>query len=220
MADLQPPQSTITTTTTTTTAATDNNNRPVAIIHHLPMFSLSFFPWISEIVNPIHVSDPLFSIHGPRARAVIVLGPSPLKSEHLDQYPSVEIVIGTSAGVDHIDLAECSRRNIKVTGAGDAFSEDVADYAVALLLDVLRRVSAADRYVRNGLWPVNGEYPLGNKVTSLEVWGESHTTRVQIRRVTFMRYPDFRSSPSVAGSRPVWKDPVYGIHFPAGRVQP
>ncbi|KAJ9550008.1 hypothetical protein OSB04_022551 [Centaurea solstitialis] len=154
MADFQPPQS-ITTT---------KNNLPIAIVHHTPIFNLSSFPWILEIVNPIDASDPLFSIHGPSARAVIVLGRSPLKSEHLDQYPSVEIVIGTSAGIDHIDLAECRRRNIKVTGAGDAFSEDAADYAVALLLDVLRRVSAADRYVRNRLWPVNGEYPLGNKL--------------------------------------------------------
>ncbi|KAI3727558.1 hypothetical protein L6452_16174 [Arctium lappa] len=154
MADSQPLQST----------TTIDNDLPVAIIHHLPIFNLSFFPWITEIVNPLDPSDPLFPIHGPSARAVIVLGSSPLKSEHLDQYPSVEIVVGTSAGVDHIDLAECRRRNIHVTGAGDAFSEDVADYAIALLLNVLRRVSAADRYVRAGLWPVNGDYPLGNKL--------------------------------------------------------
>ncbi|XP_024994435.1 glyoxylate/hydroxypyruvate reductase HPR3 [Cynara cardunculus var. scolymus] len=154
MAGPQPLESTFTT----------DNHLPVAIIHHLPIYTLSIFHWIKEIINPLDPSDPSFLIHGPSARAVIVLGPSPLKSEHLDQYPSVEIVVGTSAGVDHIDLAECRRRNIHVTGAGDAFSEDVADYAIALLLDVLRRVSAADRYVRSGLWPVIGDYPLGNKL--------------------------------------------------------
>ncbi|KAJ9550007.1 hypothetical protein OSB04_022550 [Centaurea solstitialis] len=148
----------------TTTATNGNDNRPIAIVHYIPIPNLSFFQFISETVNLIHASDSLFSIHRPSARAVVVLGSTPLKSEHLDQYPSVEIVIGTSAGLDHIDLAECRRRNIKVTGAGDAFSEDVADYAVALLLDVLRRVSAADRCVRTGLWPVNREYPLGNKL--------------------------------------------------------
>lgn len=80
------------------------------------------------------------------------------------QYKSVECVFGTSAGIDHVDLAECWCRNIRVTSAGDAFFEDGADYAFGLLIDVLRQVSGSDRYVRAGLWPVKDEYPLGNKV--------------------------------------------------------
>ncbi|XP_023772100.1 glyoxylate/hydroxypyruvate reductase HPR3 [Lactuca sativa] len=151
--DSQQPQSTVET----------GNNLPFAIIHRLPTFNFSF-SWAKGIVNPIEPSDPLYPIHRLSARAVIVLGPSPLKSEHLDQYPSVECIFGTSAGVDHIDLAECRRRNIRVTSAGDAFSEDGADYAIGLLIDVLRLVSASDRFVRAGLWPVEGIYPLGNKV--------------------------------------------------------
>ena len=47
--------------------------------------------------------------------------------------------------------------------AGDLFSEDVADMAVGLLIDVMRRISAADRYVRGqsacGQW----DFPLGSK---------------------------------------------------------
>lgn len=72
--------------------------------------------------------------------------------------------MGTSAGFDHFDLDECRRRGIRVTGAGDSFSDNVADFAIGLLIDVLRRVSAADRFVRAGSWPVKGEFPLGSKV--------------------------------------------------------
>lgn len=36
--------------------------------------------------------------------------------------------------------------------------------AVGLLLDVWRRVSAADRYVRAGRWVRDGDFPLGLKV--------------------------------------------------------
>ncbi|CAH1415593.1 unnamed protein product [Lactuca virosa] len=139
------------------------SNLPFAIIHRLPNFKFSL-SWAQDIVNLIEPSDPLYPIHGPSARVAIDIGPSPIKSEHLDQYPSVECIIGTSAGVDHIDLAECRRRNIRVTSAGDAFSEDGADYAIGLLIDVLRRISASDRYVRAGLWPDKGDYPLGNKL--------------------------------------------------------
>ena len=87
-----------------------------------------------------------------------------MTSEILDQLPSLECVVGSSVGVNHIDVAECCRRGIKVTSAGDAFTEDVADYAVGLLIDVLRRLSTADRFVRVGMWASKGDYPLASKV--------------------------------------------------------
>ncbi|CAN1165985.1 Glyoxylate/hydroxypyruvate reductase HPR3 [Linum perenne] len=99
--------------------------------------------------------------------AVLCVGPPPpVTSDFLDLFPSLGIVVCSSVGVDHVDLAECRRRGVAVTNAGSAFAEDVADYGVALLIDVLRKVSAADRYVRAGSWPVKGEYPLGSKVCS------------------------------------------------------
>lgn len=73
-------------------------------------------------------------------------------------------MITTSTGVNHIDLECCRSRGIAVANAGTSFTEDVADYAVGLLLSVLRKVSSADRYVRKGLWPLHGDYPLGSKV--------------------------------------------------------
>ncbi|KAG6529640.1 hypothetical protein ZIOFF_011853 [Zingiber officinale] len=78
--------------------------------------------------------------------------------------PSLGFVFTTSVGVDHIDLAECARRGIAVANAGTIFSRDVADYALGLLVDVLLRVSASDRYIRRGLWPVAGDFPPGRKL--------------------------------------------------------
>ncbi|KAI4996665.1 hypothetical protein ZWY2020_051585 [Hordeum vulgare] len=71
----------------------------------------------------------------------------------LDAAPSLRCVVTTAAGLDHIDLAECARRGVAVANSGEVYSTDVADHAVGLLLDVLRRVSAAERYVRRGSWP-------------------------------------------------------------------
>ena len=84
----------------------------------------------------------------------------------LDAVPSLGFVFSTGAGVDHIDLHECARRGVAVANSGTVYSADVADQAVGMLIDVLRRVSAAERFVRRGLWPVQGDYPLGNKVPS------------------------------------------------------
>ncbi|MBA0806142.1 hypothetical protein Gohar_005609 [Gossypium harknessii] len=61
-------------------------------------------------------------------------------------------------------LQECYRRGIAVTTAGQVFTEDVSDFAVGLLPDVLRSMSASDRYVRSGSWVAKGAYPPGIKV--------------------------------------------------------
>lgn len=78
--------------------------------------------------------------------------------------PSLRLVVTASAGINHIDLPECHRRGIAVTNSGNVFSEDGADAAVGLLIDVWRKISAADRYLRQGFWPNIGGYPLGSKV--------------------------------------------------------
>ena len=88
----------------------------------------------------------------------------------LDAVQSVRCVVTTGTGVDHIDQAECARRGVAVANAAGVYSSDVADHAVALVIDVLRRVSAADRYVRRGLWPERGDFlPLGSRLRGKRV---------------------------------------------------
>lgn len=102
-------------------------------------------------------------------RAAVVMGGGAVRADaaFLDAVPSVRCLVSTAAGVDHIDLAECARRGVAVANSGTIYSADVADHAVGMLIDVLRRVSAAGRFVGRGLWPLQeGEYPLGSKVHS------------------------------------------------------
>ncbi|CAM0878387.1 unnamed protein product [Alopecurus aequalis] len=93
-------------------------------------------------------------------RAVVVEGGAVTRVDapFLDAVRSLRCVVSTSTGLDHIDLAECARRGVVVTNAGKVYSADAADHAVGLLLDVQRRVSAADRYVRRGCWQLEGDY--------------------------------------------------------------
>ncbi|KAL0002618.1 hypothetical protein SO802_016399 [Lithocarpus litseifolius] len=60
--------------------------------------------------------------------------------------PSLRLIVSPSAGLNHIDLDECRSRGIRVTNAGNLNSEDVADVDVGLLIDLLRKISAADRW--------------------------------------------------------------------------
>jgi hydroxypyruvate reductase 2 len=96
---------------------------------------------------------------------VLLIGIAPATEEHLAGLPALELVAGISVGVDHVDLAACRRRGLSVTNAGAAFAVDSADYAVGLVVAVLRRVAAADAYIRGGKWVADGDYPLTTKVS-------------------------------------------------------
>ncbi|KAL5565401.1 hypothetical protein UlMin_028565 [Ulmus minor] len=102
-------------------------------------------------------------------RALICNDIIPVNAELLRQLPALQIAASTATGVDNIDLIECRRRGIAVTNSAGAHSEDVADMAMGLLIDVLRGVSAADRYVRSGTWKNNGDYRLGFKLSGKRV---------------------------------------------------
>ncbi|KAG9149272.1 hypothetical protein Leryth_003246 [Lithospermum erythrorhizon] len=159
---------------TTPTAAADHHHHypSEATTHHLPLvllhntknFTVPFQSHLQarfHLIDPNTQPDPSLQPISTSIRVILCVGPSPLPSTTLNLYPSLELVVGAGVGVDHIDLHECRRRNIRVANAGDAFSDDTADYAVGLLIDVLRGVSLADRFVRAGSWASDKEFPLG-----------------------------------------------------------
>ncbi|TVT97652.1 hypothetical protein EJB05_57102, partial [Eragrostis curvula] len=99
------------------------------------------------------------------ARVLLVPGLKTVTAEHLDRLPALGLVAATSVGVDHVDLDACRHRGLAVTNAGEAFAADSADYGVGLVLAVMRRVAAADSYVRRGRWATDGDYPLTTKIS-------------------------------------------------------
>jgi glyoxylate reductase len=55
-------------------------------------------------------------------------------------------------GLDHVDLAAAAARGIPVGHTPGVLTETTADLAFALLLAAARRVTEADRFVRDGAW--------------------------------------------------------------------
>ncbi|KAL4311257.1 hypothetical protein GQ457_01G055650 [Hibiscus cannabinus] len=108
--------------------------------------------------------DQFLTAYAGSVRAVLCSGASPITPHIIQLLPSLQLVVTASAGTNHIDLNECRRLGIAVTNAAGVFSDDAADAAVGLLIDVLRKISAADRFVRHRLWPATGDYPLGSKL--------------------------------------------------------
>ncbi|KAL0331343.1 UNVERIFIED_CONTAM: Glyoxylate/hydroxypyruvate reductase HPR3 [Sesamum angustifolium] len=173
---------------------------PLLLLHRFPSFNLFFLPVLRTkytVLDPFaDPPDPSFPTLSKSARVMLCFGPKPVTSEDLDRYPSLEYILGTSAGINNFDLAACRRRGIRLSSAGDVFSVDVADYAVGLAIDVLRRVSAADRFVRAGSWPVQNEYTLGSKVAKrFEAFGCSiaYNSRKQKPHVSYTYYANVKN---------------------------
>ena len=66
--------------------------------------------------------------------------------------PDLRFIGCQGVGLDRIDLAAAHRRGIAVAHTPDVLTEDVADFALALMYGVARRLVEADRFVRAGRW--------------------------------------------------------------------
>ena len=73
-------------------------------------------------------------------------------AELLDAAPRLKVISQLAAGLDNIDLAECTRRGIVVGSTPGILSRAVADHGFALLLAAARRVAESDRWVRGNHW--------------------------------------------------------------------
>lgn len=78
--------------------------------------------------------------------------------------PSLRMISSLGVGLDKIDLEAARQRGIAVGYTPGVLNDCVADTAFALLMDVARRISAGDRFVRRGEWP-SGPFPLSTRVS-------------------------------------------------------
>lgn len=96
---------------------------------------------------------------GGRIRGVASFGAVP--RELIERLPRLEIISNFGVGIDGIDLDAAGERGIVVTNAPEVLNECVADAALALTLNALRRLPSSEAYLRAGYWATRGGFPLG-----------------------------------------------------------
>jgi hydroxypyruvate reductase len=82
--------------------------------------------------------------------------------------PNLKVISSFGVGLDKIDVEAAKARGIAVGYTPDVLNDCVADLAFALLLDVARQTSNADRFVRRGDW-LKGAFPLARKVSGAKL---------------------------------------------------
>ncbi|UYV67319.1 GRHPR [Cordylochernes scorpioides] len=66
--------------------------------------------------------------------------------------PQLKVIATMSVGYDHIDIAECKARGIKVSNTPNVSTDSVAELTVTLLLAAGRRLLEASSAIKNGEW--------------------------------------------------------------------
>jgi hydroxypyruvate reductase len=105
-----------------------------------------------------------FARAAPRIRAICGSGESKVGAALMAQLPALEIVSIMGVGYDGVDVAAAKARGVVVTHTPDVLNDDVADLALALALNIARRLPQADRHVREGRWP-QGNMALATKLS-------------------------------------------------------
>ena len=84
----------------------------------------------------------------------------PITADVMAKMPKCRIIARYGIGVDTIDLDAATQAGIIVTNNPTYCIEEVAEHAMALLLDSARKIAFYDRLVRAGTWAVPPGKPL------------------------------------------------------------
>ncbi len=122
-------------------------------------------PFVREWLVERYAAPELADLADPAGVEVAVVGGgAPVGAAEMDALPDLRAIVNFGVGYDNVDLVEATRRGVVVSNTPDVLTDAVADLAVVLVVDVLRGVTAADRFVRSGAWGRGEKLPLTRDV--------------------------------------------------------
>ena len=92
--------------------------------------------------------------------------------EVLDRLKQCRIIVRYGMGVDTLDILAATARGIMVANVTDHCTNEVADTALAHIMNLARKLTFSDREVHNGVWSIANLKPV-KRVSQqyLGVWG-------------------------------------------------
>ena len=106
-------------------------------------------PFVREWLSERYAAPLREDLGDPAGVSVAVVGGGARAgAEEMDALPDLRAIVNFGVGYDNVDVAEAQRRGIVVSNTPDVLTDAVADLAAILVVDVLRGITAADRFVR------------------------------------------------------------------------
>ena len=104
----------------------------------------------------------------PEVEIMVTSGGSKVPEEYMAKCPKLRLISDFGVGYDGVDVEAAKKRGIMVTNTPGVMKDDVADTAIALMLNTVRRFVAAHNYERDGHW-LEAAFPLSRSLTGLKV---------------------------------------------------
>lgn len=89
---------------------------------------------------------------------IVLINKVPVTESLLAACPGIRLICVQATGYNVVDCAACARRNIPVTNVPSYGTAAVAQFTMALLLELCHRVGLHDRDVHQGGWTRNGSF--------------------------------------------------------------
>ncbi|RWL45801.1 MAG: 2-hydroxyacid dehydrogenase [Mesorhizobium sp.] len=110
----------------------------------------------------------------------------------IDALPNLEIIASFGVGYDSVDANHAAKVGVMVTNTPDVLTEEVADTAIGLLINTVRELYAAEKWLRDGDWVKKGNYPLSRltlRGRSVGIFGMGRIGRAVARRLEAFGLP-------------------------------
>jgi len=82
-----------------------------------------------------------------------IIGLDPINDRVLDALPELRVVVCSSIGLDHVDAAAVRRHGVRIAWRAGLNRQSVAELAISLMIDALRKATFYGRGLRDGNWP-------------------------------------------------------------------
>ena len=127
-------------------------------------------------------------------------------ADMLARAPQLKIIARTGIGFDNIDVIAASAAGVCVVNTPDAPTESTAEFAIALMFAVARRIPMADHTAKAGTWKLDPDimgFDLAEKTLGLVGFGRIARRVAEMARAIRMRvsaFDPFVPSPVMAGA--------------------
>ena len=116
--------------------------------------------------------------------AVIVRGRTKIAGSVLNATSKLKVVARSGVGLDNVDLETAKAKSIKVISTPAAPTTSVAELTIGLMLAVLRKISYADRTIKEGKWVKNELMGTELKSKTIGIIGAAGRIGLEVARIT------------------------------------
>ncbi|MBR2557570.1 MAG: phosphoglycerate dehydrogenase [Methanobrevibacter sp.] len=102
---------------------------------------------VDTSITPEELANTIHEYHG-----IVVRSRTKLTADIIEKADNMKIIARAGVGVDNIDLDAATEKGIMVVNSPESTSITVAEHTMGLLLTMARKLSIADKSVKEGKW--------------------------------------------------------------------